>query len=123
MQSVPEAADKAAASGCEAAQQQACRESQGRAKGESREAAPRRAKSRRLMAAPRKSGADDLKLITGVGPKLEGVLNELGFWHFDQIAKWTDEEIAWVDSRLKFKGRIARDDWVAQATKLAKGTR
>jgi NADH-quinone oxidoreductase subunit E len=74
-----------------------------------------------LMAAPRKSGADDLKLISGVGPKLEGVLNELGFWHFDQISKWTPEEIAWVDSRLKFKGRIESDDWVSQATKLAKG--
>ena len=78
-------------------------------------------KKPRLMSAPRKSGADDLKLIGGVGPKLEGVLNDLGFWHFDQVAKWTEAEIAWVDSRLKFKGRIARDNWVAQATKLAKG--
>lgn len=85
------------------------------------EAAPSVGKKPRLMAAPRKSGADDLKLISGVGPKLEGVLNELGFWHFDQISKWTPEEIAWVDSRLKFKGRIERDDWVSQATKLAKG--
>jgi len=78
-------------------------------------------KKPRTMTAPRKSGADDLKLISGVGPKLEGVLNELGFWHFDQISKWTGQEIAWVDSRLKFKGRIERDDWVSQATKLAKG--
>ena len=85
------------------------------------EAAPSEGKKPRLMAAPRKSGADDLKLISGVGPKLEGVLNELGFWHFDQISKWTPEEIAWVDSRLNFKGRIERDDWVSQATKLAKG--
>ena len=85
------------------------------------EAAPSEGKKPRLMAAPRKSGADDLKLISGVGPKLECVLNELGFWHFDQISKWTPEEIAWVDSRLKFKGRIERDDWVSQATKLAKG--
>ena len=84
------------------------------------EAAPSEGKKPRLMAAPRKSGADDLKLISGVGPKLEGVLNELGFWHFDQISKWTPEEIAWVDSRLKFKGRIESDDWVSQATKLAK---
>lgn len=74
----------------------------------------------RTMSAPRKSGADDLKLISGVGPKLEGVLNDLGFWHFDQIAKWSADEIAWVDSRLKFKGRIERDDWIEQATALAK---
>lgn len=77
-------------------------------------------KKPRTMTAPRKSGADDLKLISGVGPKLEGVLNELGFWHFDQIAKWTGAEIAWVDSRLKFKGRIERDNWIAQAANLAK---
>jgi len=73
----------------------------------------------RTMAAPRKSGADDLKRISGVGPKLEGVLNEMGFWHFDQISKWGAGEIAWVDSRLKFKGRIERDGWIAQAAKMA----
>ena len=70
---------------------------------------------------PREGGADDLKLISGVGPKLEQTLNELGFWHFDQIAAWGSEEIAWVDSRLRFKGRIARDDWMSQARTLAEG--
>ncbi|PTX56562.1 putative flap endonuclease-1-like 5' DNA nuclease [Litoreibacter ponti] len=65
--------------------------------------------------------ADDLKLLKGVGPGLEGTLNELGFYHFDQIAKWGAGEIAWVDSRLKFKGRIERDDWVSQAKILAEG--
>lgn len=78
-------------------------------------------KKPKTLTAPRKSGADDLKRISGVGPKLEGVLNDLGFWHFDQIAKWTVDEIAWVDGRLKFKGRIERDDWMAQAAALAKG--
>ncbi len=63
--------------------------------------------------------ADDLKRISGVGPKLEGVLNELGFYHFDQIAAWGPAEVAWVDARLKFKGRIARDNWIAQAAALA----
>ena len=92
-----------------------------KAKAKPADAAPSEGKKPRLMSAPRKAGADDLKLISGVGPKLEGVLNELGFWHFDQISKWTSDEIAWVDSRLKFKGRIERDDWVGQATKLAKG--
>ncbi len=69
--------------------------------------------------AARETGADDLKKISGVGPKLEGVLNDLGFWHFDQIADWTDAQVAWVDSRLKFKGRIIRDNWMAQAKELA----
>jgi NADH-quinone oxidoreductase subunit E len=82
-------------------------------------AAPAGEAKPRTMKAPRKSGADDLQRISGVGPKLETTLNEMGFWHFDQIAKWGAGEIAWVDSRLKFKGRIERDDWVAQAGAFA----
>ncbi|MBU2935746.1 MULTISPECIES: NADH-quinone oxidoreductase subunit E [Pacificibacter] len=78
-------------------------------------------KKPRTMKAPRKAGADDLKMIKGVGPKLEETLNALGFWHFDQVAKWTPEEIAWVDDNLKFKGRIERDGWIEQATTLAAG--
>jgi len=74
-----------------------------------------------LLTAPRGSGADDLKRISGVGPKLEGVLNSLGFWHFDQIAAWGPAEIAWVDARISFKGRIERDDWVGQARTLMAG--
>jgi len=66
-------------------------------------------------------GADDLKKISGVGPKLEGVLNEIGIYRFSQIAVWTPDNIAWVDERLTFKGRIERDDWVSQAKVLAEG--
>lgn len=64
--------------------------------------------------------ADDLKLISGVGPKLEKTLNSLGFWHFSQIAKWKKSDVAVVDNELSFKGRIERDDWIAQSKKLAK---
>ena len=76
----------------------------------------------KTMKAPRKAGADDLKLIKGVGPKLEALLQSMGFFHFDQIATWTSEEVAWVDQNLEgFKGRVTRDDWVAQAVILADG--
>jgi len=78
-------------------------------------------KKPRTMKAPRKARADDLKQLKGVGPKLEQTLNELGFWHFDQIAAWGAAEIEWVDARLKFKGRITRDNWVDQAKALAAG--
>lgn len=64
---------------------------------------------------------DDLKLISGVGPKLEGVLNGLGIYKFEQVCKWKKAEREWVDGYLKFKGRIDRDDWVKQAKALAKG--
>ena len=71
---------------------------------------------------PREGGADDLKRIKGVGPKLEALLHSLGFFHFAQIAAWTPAEIAWVDSNLEdFSGRATRDDWVGQAKTLATG--
>ena len=57
--------------------------------------------------------------ISGIGPKLEKVLNGLGVWTFAQIAGWSREEIAWVDDYLSFKGRIGRDDWIGQAVKLS----
>lgn len=66
---------------------------------------------------------DDLKMIAGVGPKLEQVLNNLGIWTFAQIATWSPNEVAWVDDYLQFKGRIMRDDWIAQADALAAGGR
>ena len=73
------------------------------------------------LTAARASGADDLKLLKGVGPALEKTLNELGFYHFDQVAAWRKAEVEWVDSRLRFKGRIVRDEWIKQAKTLAKG--
>ena len=63
---------------------------------------------------------DDLKLISGVGPKLEEVLNKLGIWSYGQIANWSDAEIAWVEDYLQFKGRIGRDGWIEQAKALRK---
>ncbi|MNL29942.1 NADH-quinone oxidoreductase chain 2 [compost metagenome] len=64
---------------------------------------------------------DDLKMISGVGPKIEGILHELGIYTFAQVASWKKNERDWVDSYLKFKGRIDRDDWVKQAEALARG--
>lgn len=74
------------------------------------------------LSAPRGGAADDLKQIKGIGPKLEKLCNSLGFYHLDQIANWTDEEVTWVDANLKgFKGRVSRDEWVKQAGILAGG--
>ncbi|HEY9039854.1 MAG TPA: NADH-quinone oxidoreductase subunit E [Roseovarius sp.] len=74
------------------------------------------------LTAPRAGGADDLKMIKGVGPKLEKLLNDMGFYHFDQIAAWSADELAWVDQNLEgFKGRATRDEWIRQAAILASG--
>ena len=68
------------------------------------------------LAAPRGGKADNLKEIEGIGPAMEKLVNEMGFFHFDQIARWSEADVAWVDANLKgFKGRVTRDRWVAQA--------
>jgi NADH-quinone oxidoreductase subunit E len=89
------------------------------------EPAPAVAESKpQLLTAARGGKGDDLELIWGVGPKLGQMLNEMGIWHFDQVAAWTPAELAWVDARLTgFKGRAVRDDWISQAKKLATGWR
>lgn len=64
---------------------------------------------------------DDLKLVSGIGKQNEHRLNELGIWHFSQIASWSKENVDWVGSYLAFPGRIEREHWVEQAGKLAGG--
>jgi NADH-quinone oxidoreductase subunit E len=71
------------------------------------------------IAAPDGSGPDDLQRIKGVGPVNEKRLNDLGVYHFDQIAAWLRSEIRWVGAYLSFPGRIDREQWVGQAAKLA----
>ncbi|WP_415920891.1 hypothetical protein [Tateyamaria sp. SN6-1] len=71
---------------------------------------------------PRGGQADNLKEIKGIGPKLEALCNDMGFYHFDQIANWTPDEVAWVNANLVgFKGRVTRDNWIDQAKILASG--
>jgi predicted flap endonuclease-1-like 5' DNA nuclease len=64
---------------------------------------------------------DDLKRISGIGPGIEKTLHELGIYHFRQIAQFTPDHVAWIDQRLRFRGRIEREDWIGQARKLAAG--
>ena len=70
-----------------------------------------------LLASP--GAPDDLKLIVGVGPVLERMLQQLGIATYRQIARWTDRDIDAFDARLpEFHGRVRRDDWVTQAREL-----
>ena len=65
---------------------------------------------------------DDLRRIKGLGPKLATLLASLGVIRFDQIAAWSEADIAAVDAQLgQFAGRIERDNWVEQARLLASG--
>jgi len=71
-----------------------------------------------LLDTAREGGPDDLKKISGVGPKLEGLLHENGVFHFDQVAAWGPSDIEYMDDKLSFKGRIERDNWIEQAKTL-----
>jgi len=69
------------------------------------------------LEAPR-GEADDLKKIQGVGPKIEQRLNDMGVYHYTQVAELTAEGVAHIDKTLGLKGKMTRDDWVGQAKKL-----
>lgn len=73
------------------------------------------------IAAARGGKKDNLQRIKGIGKVNEAKLNELGTWHFDQIAGWSVSEARWVGTFLSFPGRIEREDWIAQAAVLAAG--
>ncbi|PTX56026.1 LSU ribosomal protein L21P [Litoreibacter ponti] len=70
-------------------------------------------------AAAKSEGGDDLKQLSGVGPALEKKLHENGVTTFAQIAAWTEADVADMDEKLSFKGRIEREGWIEQAKKLA----
>ena len=65
-----------------------------------------------------KDGGDDLTQITGIGPRIADVLNELGIWTYQQIAGWQPEHATWIENHLSFKGRVGRENWVGQASDL-----
>lgn len=73
------------------------------------------------LPAARGGAPDDLRLIDGVSPRIESTLNSIGVYHFDQIAHWSDENVAWVERYLAYKGRISRERWVEQARSLETG--
>ncbi len=76
------------------------------------------ADARGRLAAPQ-GEADDLKRLKGVGPVLEGKLNEAGIFHFWQVAALNEGQIAGLEEEMGFPGRITREEWLAQASALA----
>lgn len=88
---------------------------------EAKKAAPKKAKKPAAKAVRKAAAADDLKELKGVGPALEKKLHDAGVTSFAQIAAWGADDIAEMDDKLSFKGRIERDGWIEQAKKLAAG--
>lgn len=74
------------------------------------------------QAQPDGAALDDLKVIVGIGPVNEAWLHQQGIWSFAQIASWNAAEVAWIAHHLpNFGSRVFRENWVAQAARLAAG--
>lgn len=71
-----------------------------------------------VVSAASEGAADDLQRIKGIGPKIAGILSDLGIQQYAQIAAWTPENVAWINDYLKFKGRVERERWIEQARTL-----
>ena len=88
-----------------------------------KKAAPKKAEAK--VAAPKAKKADaagdDLSEISGVGPVIVKKLHGEGITTFAQVAAWTDADVEAIEEKLSFKGRVGREDWIAQAKVLAKG--
>jgi len=74
------------------------------------------------LARPRNGAKDDLKQINGLGALDESTLNNLGIYHFDQIANWNDAQVLWMENHVFARGRLGREDWQRQARDLAAST-
>ncbi len=62
---------------------------------------------------------DDLKRINGLGALDESTLNNLGVFHFDQIAGWDAGQVLWMENHVFARGRIGHENWQQQARDLA----
>jgi len=83
--------------------------------------APKEEKKAAPKAKKAAKDGDDLTNISGVGPVIVGKLHAEGVTTFAQIAAWTDADVEAIEEKLSFKGRVGREDWIAQAKELAKG--
>lgn len=70
---------------------------------------------------PRDGEGDKLTRIRGIGVKIDEALKDVGIFHFDQIANWSEANIDWIENNVAFPGRVKREQWVAQARILASG--
>lgn len=73
-----------------------------------------------VLASARNGAPDDFTLIESVSQQQQLTLNAIGVFHFDQIAAWTPDHVAWVDAYFRLGGRVEREEWVEQAADLAR---
>lgn len=71
-----------------------------------------------ILGIPRPKGKDELQKIQGIDISLEEQLNQLGIFHYDQIAKWSPKNAQWVEEYLDIEGQITQDNWISQAKSI-----
>lgn len=73
-----------------------------------------------VLTSARNGAPDDFTLIENVSALQQSTLNAIGVFHFDQIAAWAPEHVAWIDRYFRLRGRITQEEWVEQAAELAR---
>ena len=73
------------------------------------------------VAAAASTGADDISLIGGIGPKIFKALTDMGITTYAQVAAWTPADVERIETEIKQKGRVAREEWIEQANELIAG--
>lgn len=74
-----------------------------------------------IRSAPRPMGKDSLQEVEGISRNLEIKLNEIGIFHFDQIAEWTPKNCKWVEEFLKLEeNQISNENWLIEAKNLSR---
>jgi large subunit ribosomal protein L21 len=74
-----------------------------------------------LAAITGSAAGDDISLIGGIGPKIHKALTEMGITTFAQVAAWSAEDVIRIETEIKQKGRVAREEWIEQAKELMAG--
>lgn len=73
------------------------------------------------LAAAERATSDDISLIGGIGPKIYKALTDMGITTYAQVAAWTPEDVERIETDIKQKGRVAREEWIEQARELMAG--
>lgn len=74
-----------------------------------------------VLSSPKPTGKDNLKKIKGIDSKVENDLNNLGIYHFEQIAKWSNKNAEWIENFLLLPGYAKNLQWIDQAKILQLG--
>lgn len=73
-----------------------------------------------IRSTPRPMGKDNLSKIEGIDKELESKLNELGIFHFDQIAKWNAKNCHWVEEFFTLEdNQVKEANWIEQSQGLS----